>query len=62
MFCKKGTLKYLVKLTGKKTRVQRLFSKEVSGCRPVTLFEKRLMQRFFSATFSEQLFYSIGQT
>ena len=45
-----------------KTRVQRPFSKEVSGCRPATLFEKRLMQRFFSVTFSEQLFYSIVQT
>ena len=45
-----------------KTRVQRPFSKEVSGCRPTTLFEKRLMQRFFSVTFSEQLFYSIVQT
>ena len=45
-----------------KTRVQRPFSKEVSGCRPATLFKKRLMQRFFSVTFSEQLFYSIVQT
>ena len=45
-----------------KTRVQRPFSKEVSGCRPATLFEKRLMQRFFSVTFSEQLFYSTVQT
>ena len=45
-----------------KTRVQKPFSKEVSGCRPATLFEKRLMQRFFSVTFSEQLFYSIVQT
>ena len=45
-----------------KTRAQRPFSKEVSGCRPATLFEKRLMQRFFSVTFSEQLFYSTVQT
>ena len=44
-----------------KTRVQRPFSKEVSGCRPATLFEKRFMQRFFSVTFSEQPFYSIVQ-
>ena len=44
-----------------KTRVQRPFSKEVTGCRPATLFEKRLTQRFFSVTFSEQLFYSIVQ-
>ena len=45
-----------------KTRVQMPFSKNVSGCRPATLFEKKLMQRFFSVTFSEQLFYSIVQT
>ena len=45
-----------------KTRVQRPFPKEVSDCRPATLFEKKLMQRFFSVTFSEQLFYSIVQT
>ena len=45
-----------------KTRVQRPFSKEVSGCRPANLFEKRLMQRFFSMIFSEQLFYSIVKT
>ena len=34
-----------------KTRVQMPFSKNVSGCRPATLFEKKLMQRFFSVTF-----------
>ena len=45
-----------------KTSVQRPFSKEVSGFRPATLFEKRLMKRFFSVTFSEQLFCSIVQT
>ena len=45
-----------------KTRAQRLFSKEVSGYRPATLFEKRPMQRLFFVTFSEQLFYSTVQT
>ena len=45
-----------------KTRVKRPFSKEFSSFRPATLFEKRLMQRFFSVAFSEQLFYSIVQT
>ena len=34
--------------TYRKTRVQELFSKKVSGCRPATLFKKRLMQKFFS--------------
>ena len=54
VFCKKGALKYLVKLTGKHV-YRGLFQ-------TATLFEKRLKKRFFSVTFSEQLFYSIVQT
>ena len=35
-----------------KTRVQEpFFKKKVSGCRSATLFEKRLMHRFFSEKF-----------
>ena len=48
-----------------KIRVQRPFSKNVSGCRPATLFEERLMQRFFFYDIfktSEQLFYCIVHT
>ena len=51
--------------TYRKTRVQRPFSKNISGCRPATLFEERLMQRFlFCDIFKtcEQLFYSIVHT
>ena len=33
--------------THRKTLVQEPFSKNVPGCRPATLFEKRLMQKFF---------------
>ena len=49
------------KLFGKtfwKTRVQRHFSKKISGYKPATLFEERLMKRF-SFCF---LFYSILRT
>ena len=45
----------------RKTRVQEPFLKEISECRPTTLFNKRLIHRFFFWNFqnsSEQLFYS----
>ena len=45
-----------------KTVVQRPFSKEVLRSRSAILFEKSLMQRFFSVTFSERLSCSIVQT
>ena len=50
VFCKKVTLKYLAKFTGKHVYMS-LFLKKVSGCRPATLFKKRLMHRFFSVKF-----------
>ena len=46
LFCKKGALKYLVKLTEEHV-TGAFFKKKVSGCRPATLFKKRLMHRFF---------------
>ena len=63
VFCKK-----IFKIFGKtywKTRLQRSFSKKVSGCRPAALFEERLVQRFFFCDIfktSEQLFYSVVHT
>ena len=47
VFWKKGALKYLVKLTVEHM-YRSLSLKKFSGCRPTTLFKKRLMQRFFS--------------
>ena len=47
MFCKKGVLEYLENFIGKH-QYKSLFLKEVWGCRPATLFQKRLMYRFFS--------------
>ena len=50
VFCKKGPLKCLAKLTGKHMNRSH-FLKKNSGCRPATVFKKRLMHRFFSAKF-----------
>ena len=47
MFCKKGVLEYLENFIGKHQH-KSLFLKEVWGCRPANLFQKRLMYRFFS--------------
>ena len=41
MFCKKGALKYLAKLTGK--HVHRSVFFKVSRCRPEADFKKRLV-------------------
>ena len=46
MFCKKGVLEYLANFIGKH-QYRTLFLKEVWSCRPATLFQKRLMYRFF---------------
>ena len=46
VFCKKGPLKRLVKLTGK-----HLHRSLFLGCRPATFFKKRPMHRFFSVKF-----------
>ena len=48
VLCKKGALKYLAKLTEKNLHIQEAFLREVSGCRPATLFKKRLVYRFLS--------------
>ena len=50
IFCKKDALKYLAKLT-KKHLYRSLFLKKVAGCRPTTLFKKRLMHRCFAVNF-----------
>ena len=47
MFCKKGALEYLANFIAKHL-YKSLFLKEVWDCRPATLFQKRLMYRFFS--------------
>ena len=47
VFCKKGALEYLANFIGKHL-YKSLFLKEVWGCRPATLFQKRLIYRFFS--------------
>ena len=50
VFCVKGPLKYLAKLTGKHV-YRSLFLKKTSGRRPATLFKKRLMHRVFPVKF-----------
>ena len=60
VFCKKGVLKYLAKLTGKHV-YRGLFQEKFQVVR--LQLENRLMQSFFlSVTFSEQLFYSLVHT
>ena len=46
MFCKKGALEYSANFIGKH-QYKSLFLKEVWSCRPATLFQKRLMYKFF---------------
>ena len=46
MFYKKAALEYLANFIGKHL-YKNIFLKEVSGCRPATLFQERLMYRFF---------------
>ena len=50
VFCKKGALEYLAKLTEKPV-YRSLFLKIVFVRRPATLLKKRLMHRFFSVEF-----------
>ena len=50
VFCKKGVLKNLTKLTGKH-RCQSVFFNKVTGLRPATLSKKRLWHRCFPVNF-----------
>ena len=50
MFCKKGVLRNIAKLTEKHLR-QGLFSNKVAGLRPATLLKKRLWYRCFPVNF-----------
>ena len=50
VFCKKGFLRILAKLTGKYL-CQSLFLNKVAGLRPATLLKKRLWHRCFPVNF-----------
>ena len=54
MFCKKGVLRNIAKLTEKHLR-QGLFSNKVAGLRPATLLKKRLWYRCFPVNFTKFL-------
>ena len=54
MFCKKGVLKNVVKLTGKQL-CQSLFFNEVAALRLATLSKKRLWHRYFPVSFAKFL-------
>ena len=61
VFCRKGALKYLVKLTGKHV-YRGLFQKKFQALGLKLYLKRGSCKGFFSVTFSEQLFYSIVQT
>ena len=61
VLCKKGTLKYLVKLTGKHV-YKDLFQKKFQAVGLKRYLKRGSCKGFFSVTFSEQLFYSIAET
>ena len=50
VFCKKGALEYLANFLGKHL-YKCLFLKEVSGCRPATLFQEAHAKYFFCEMF-----------
>ena len=61
VLCKKGTLKYFVKLTRKHV-YKGLFQKKFQAVGLKLYLKNGSSKGFFSVTFSEQLFYSIAQT
>ena len=54
MFCIKGVLRNLTKLTGKRL-CQRLVFNKVAGLRPTTLLKKSLWNKCFAANFAKFL-------